>query len=149
MAAIDPTQIAASSANVSTGSTQIRLTAAATAPPSVPSASTLIADTVKLSLAANVKLMHQQGVSPSVIASQLGISVKQVYGYIPGYNSAAPTASTTDSSSSDESTPAATGASTEPSTKQGAASQPQPPAAPTDTAGTPVGRAISAASSTA
>ncbi len=47
-------------------------------------ASTLKDDTVKLSLAANIKLMHHQGLSPSIIASRLGVSVKQVDTYIPG-----------------------------------------------------------------
>ena len=41
-------------------------------------------DTVKISLAANIKLMHLQGMSPSVIASRLGVPVKQVDTYIPG-----------------------------------------------------------------
>ena len=49
-----------------------------------PPAATLEADSVKLSLAANIKLMHHQGLSPSIIASRLGISLKQVDSYIPG-----------------------------------------------------------------
>jgi len=53
------------------------------------SPSTMRDDTVKISLAANIKLMHLQGMSPSVIASRLGVPVKQVDTYIP---SAAPAA---------------------------------------------------------
>lgn len=147
MATIDPTSVAASSGNASTAAAQIPSTSAArVATPSVQPATTLKADTMKLSLAANVKSMHQQGISPSVIAAQLGVSVKQVYGYIPGYNSATATASTTESSSSDNSTQAAPPASTEPSTKQDAASQMQPPAAPPETPGIPTVQATPTAS---
>lgn len=56
------------------------------------SAATLKNDTVKLSLAAHIKQMHLQGYSPSIIASQLGISVKQVATYLPGLNQAAASA---------------------------------------------------------
>jgi hypothetical protein len=144
---IDPTSTAtASSGNVSTAATQITSTAAVKAStPSVQPGSTVKADTVKLSLAANIRSMYQQGISPSVIAAQLGISVKQVGGYIPGYNSAAPTASAPESSSSDNSTQAATAASTQPSAKQDAASQAQP-TAPPETPGAPTAQAIPTAS---
>lgn len=50
-------------------------------------------DTVKLSLAAHIKQMHLQGYSPSVIASQLGISVKQLSTYLPGLSQAPAVAS--------------------------------------------------------
>lgn len=40
-------------------------------------------------MSANIKLMHHQGLSPTLIASQLGISVKQVDSYIPGMTQAA------------------------------------------------------------
>lgn len=144
MATIDPISIAAASGgNASSAATQITSTAAVKAStPSVQPASTVKADTVKLSLAANIKSMYQQGISPSVIAAQLGVSVKQVGGYIPGYNSAAPTASAPESSSSDNSTQAAT----PPSAKQDAASQAQPPAAPTETPSAPTAQAIPTAS---
>ena len=56
-------------------------------------AATLKDDTVKLSLAAHIKQMHLQGYSPSIIASQLGISVKQVATYLPNLTQAAASAS--------------------------------------------------------
>jgi hypothetical protein len=70
-------------------------TSAATAKPAAVSgqpATTFKDDTIKLSLAANIQLMHHQGLSPSIIASRLGISVKQVDTYIPGAAQAAPAA---------------------------------------------------------
>lgn len=62
---------------------------------SQPQAATLKSDTVKLSLAAHIKQMHMQGYSTSVIASQLGISAKQVATYLPSLAQAATAASTT------------------------------------------------------
>ncbi len=62
-------------------------------PTSQPPPSTLKDDSVKLSMAANIKLMHHEGLSPTIIASQLGISVKQVNSYIPGITQAAAAAS--------------------------------------------------------
>lgn len=41
-------------------------------------------DTVKISLAASIKLMHHQGLSDSIIASRVGMSVKEVDSYLPG-----------------------------------------------------------------
>jgi hypothetical protein len=39
-------------------------------------------DTVKLSLAAQAKMMHRQGLSPAVIAANLGTNVKTVDSYL-------------------------------------------------------------------
>lgn len=47
------------------------------------------ADTVKLSLAANIKLMHHRGLSPANIAAQLGMPLKQVDSYLPSVTQAA------------------------------------------------------------
>lgn len=59
-------------------------------------------DTVKLSMAGQARLLHQQGKSPGLIASSLGIKVADVDGYL-GIKVAAPVAVT----------PAPSGASTE------------------------------------
>ncbi len=53
-----------------------------TSRPTSQPAATLRPDTVKLSLTAQIKLMRHQGVSPGTIASQMGISVKQLGNYI-------------------------------------------------------------------
>lgn len=89
MASVIPS-VGTSSANAASGANLIHSTGAAkAAAPSVQPQSTLKNDTVKLSLAANITLMHHQGLSPSIIASRLGISVKQVDTYIPGLKQAA------------------------------------------------------------
>lgn len=70
-------------------------------------------DTVKLSLAAQAKLMHKQGQSASVIAASLGTSVASVDGYLNIKVATQASATTTVSAASTEaaSTPAvATGA---------------------------------------
>jgi hypothetical protein len=54
---------------------------------------TLKPDIVKLSLAGQAKLLHQQGKSPGLIASSLGIKVADVDGYL-GIKVAAPVAVT-------------------------------------------------------
>lgn len=56
-------------------------------------AAALKSDSVKLSMAANIKLMYHQGLSLTLIASRLGVSVKQVESYIPGVSTAASAAS--------------------------------------------------------
>ncbi len=97
-----------SSANAASTANQIRSTGAAkAAAPSLQPQSTLKDDTVKLSLAANIKLMHHQGLSPSIIASRLGVSVKQVDTYIPGLQQAAAAAVAPASSNPETSAPAA------------------------------------------
>jgi len=48
-------------------------------------------DTVKISLAASIKLMHHQGMSDSTIASRVGMSVKEVDTYLPGSTETAST----------------------------------------------------------
>jgi predicted transcriptional regulator len=69
-------------------------------------------DTVKLSLAAQVKLMHRQGQSASVIASSLGTSVTAVDGYlnikVATQASATTTTPETSTESASTSTPTAT-----------------------------------------
>jgi hypothetical protein len=53
--------------------------------PDAPAAATtanLKQDTVKLSLSAQIKSMHHQGLSPALIAAQLGTSVVSVDGYL-------------------------------------------------------------------
>jgi hypothetical protein len=54
---------------------------------------TLKPDIVKLSVAVQAKLLHQQGKSPGLIASSLGIKVADVDGYL-GIKVAAPVAAT-------------------------------------------------------
>lgn len=83
MAAISGTQIL--SVNDSSYANQTQsLNAGKAAASTKQPATTLKDDTVKLSLAAHIKQMHLQGYSPSIIASQLGISVKQIATYLPG-----------------------------------------------------------------
>jgi len=83
MAAISGTQI--SGVNASSYANQTQSLNAGKEPASTQQpAATLKDDTVKLSLAAHIKQMHLQGYSPSIIASQLGISVKQIATYLPG-----------------------------------------------------------------
>ena len=54
---------------------------------------TLKPDSVKLSVAGQAKLLHQQGKSPGLIASSLGIKVADVDGYL-GIKFATPVAAT-------------------------------------------------------
>jgi len=91
MTVIGSANLAATNSNSVSAATQVR--PAADAAKAAPAA-TLKSDTVKLSLAANIKLMHHQGMSASIIASRLGVSVKQVDGYIPGSTVATPAATT-------------------------------------------------------
>ena len=93
MAAISGIQTSGVNASSNANQTQSSNAGRATASTQQPAA-TLKDDTVKLSLAAHIKQMHLQGYSPSIIASQLGISVKQVATYMPGLTQAAASAST-------------------------------------------------------
>ena len=47
-------------------------------------------ETVKLSVGAQVKLMYHQGLSPTTIAAQMGMSASQLSGYLPGSTPIAP-----------------------------------------------------------
>ncbi len=69
---------------------------ASTATPAQTGA-TLKPDTVKLSIVAQAKLLHQQGKSPALIASTLSLKVADVDGYL-GIKVAAPAATTPASS---------------------------------------------------
>ena len=69
-------------------------------------------DTVKLSVAGQAKQMHQQGLSASVIAANLGTSVADVDGYLNIKVAAQATATTTTSAASTESTSTSTPAAT-------------------------------------
>lgn len=64
-------------------------------------------DTVKLSIAAQAKMMHRQGLSASVIAASLGTNVASIDGYL-NIKVATQTASTTSTASTSTSTTAAT-----------------------------------------
>jgi hypothetical protein len=72
---------------------------------------TLKDDTVKLSLAGQVKLMHRQGQSAALIAASLGTNVAAVDGYlgikVAAQASTTPAASDTSTASSSASEPAA------------------------------------------
>ncbi len=48
----------------------------------VQTSATLKTDSVKLSMAGQAKLLHQQGKSPALIASSLGVKVADVDGYL-------------------------------------------------------------------
>jgi hypothetical protein len=125
--------VAASGANAASAAVQPNPASAAQKDTqSVQPAAALKADTVKLSLAANIKLLYHQGRSPSAIASTLGISVKQVNGYIPGASSTIPTAATPQAAPVDTSMPAAATASNEAPASQTPA--PQLPATPGEAA---------------
>lgn len=87
MAAISGTQIL--DVNASSYANQTQSLNAGKAAASTQQPATLKDDTVRLSLAARIKQMHLQGYSPSIIASQLGISVKQIATYLPGLTQAA------------------------------------------------------------
>lgn len=69
-------------------------------------------DTVKLSVAAQAKMMHRQGLSASVIAASLGTNVASIDGYLNIKVATQAVAATTTSNASTESastsTPAAT-----------------------------------------
>lgn len=79
---------------VSAGGDSARLdgTVAVKTPAPQPKSASLSRDQVKLSVAAQVKMMHHQGLNPTVIAAQMGIPVSQVNSYLPGATSAAPAA---------------------------------------------------------
>jgi len=98
MAVISSVQIPAVDASSYANQTQSSNASRATASTQQPAA-TLKDDTVKLSLAAHIKQMHLQGYSPAIIASQLGISVKQVATYLPGLAQAAAAASASSANS--------------------------------------------------
>jgi hypothetical protein len=65
-------------------------------------------DTVKLSVAAQAKMMHRQGLSASVIASSLGTNVASIDGYlnIKVAAQAAATTATSNTATASTSTPA-------------------------------------------
>jgi hypothetical protein len=74
----------------------------------------LKADTVKLSLAAQVKMMHRAGQSPALIAATLGTNVAAVDGYLNikvTAQAAATTASTAQATTTAQATPEASTAS--------------------------------------
>ena len=96
MAAISGIQVSGVNASSYTNQTQ-SLNSGKPAASTQQPAATLKDDTVKLSLAAHIKQMHLQGYSPSIIASQLGISVKQVTTYLPGLTQAASASAATPS----------------------------------------------------
>jgi hypothetical protein len=60
-------------------------------------------DTVKLSVAAQAKMMHRQGLSASVIAASLGTSVASIDGYLNIKVATQAAAATTTSNASTES----------------------------------------------
>lgn len=92
------------------------------------SSATLKEDTVKLSVAAQAKLMHQQGKSPALIAASLGVKVAAVDGYL-GIKAAAPVAAeTTVSKTPTESAPLSTPA---PKTEAPEAPEARAPSTPT------------------
>lgn len=62
----------------------------------------LSGDSVKLSVAAQVKMMHHQGLSPNTISAQVGIPVSQVNSYLPGSGPAAPSVTAGPQSASSE-----------------------------------------------
>ncbi|HEV2485527.1 MAG TPA: hypothetical protein VGT08_08340 [Terracidiphilus sp.] len=135
MTAISSANPAASGINTATAATQIRPAAVVGAGvAAVEPEATLKSDTVKLSLAANIKLLHHQGMSPSGIAARLGLSVKLVDGYIPGSTSTAATAAPAIPSSSGKSTEVATAVPIESSAEQGSSTPAPPPAAGTQNA---------------
>ncbi len=69
-------------------------------------------DTVKLSVAAQAKMMHRQGLSASVIAASLGTNVASVDGYLNIKVATQAAAATTTSNASTESTSTSTPAAT-------------------------------------
>ena len=83
MAAVSSIPAPGAGASSNTNSAQ-SLNAARTAASVQRAPASLQSDTVKLSLAATIKQMHLQGYTLTVIAAQLGISVKQVDSYLPG-----------------------------------------------------------------
>lgn len=58
---------------------------------SVGAAGVVKDDTVKISVAASIKLLHHQGLSDSIIASRVGMSVKEVDTYLPSSTQTSPT----------------------------------------------------------
>jgi hypothetical protein len=80
MSAVSPINFGASSASSGVASSKTRPTNAQNTAPA--SRATLKPDTVKLSLGGSIKLMRHNGTSPSNIAVQLGISVKDVNTYL-------------------------------------------------------------------
>lgn len=76
--------IATSNAAAASNTNQVHSASVAkTASTSVGAAGIAKDDTVKISVAASIKLMHHQGLSDSIIASRVGMSVKQVDTYLP------------------------------------------------------------------
>jgi hypothetical protein len=102
---------------------------ASTATPAQTSA-TLKPDTVKLSIVAQAKLLHQQGKSPALIASTLSIKVADVDGYLgikvaaPAAATPAPSEASTKSASTSE--PIALNTKTAPETTVPSSPAPQP-----------------------
>jgi hypothetical protein len=88
MSAAISTNVASASAGAAN---PIQAASAAKASAAATPATALKSDTVKLSFAAQIRSLHHQGISPSQIASRLGVSVTVVSGYIPG-SAAAPQA---------------------------------------------------------
>ncbi|MGB7546130.1 MAG: hypothetical protein WBM14_00140 [Terracidiphilus sp.] len=92
----------------------------------------LKADTVKLSLAAQAKLMHRQGQSLTLIAAALGTDVKSVDGYL-GIKVAVQVSATPEAASPGQAAPAATNApdaETRPSATTGQAAATEPSKTP-------------------
>jgi hypothetical protein len=69
-------------------------------------------DTVKLSVAAQAKMMHKEGLSASVIAASLGTDIASVDGYLNIKVATQATTTTAASSTATESTSASTSAAT-------------------------------------
>ena len=68
---------------------------------------TLKPDSVRLSMAGQAKLLHQQGTSPALIASSLGIKVADVDGYLGIKVAATPAPSEASTTSASTSQPVA------------------------------------------
>ena len=107
--------VSISGSNTSASPVKGPAAAAQTGSETVAQAGSLKPDSVKLSIAGNVKLMHHQGLSNSIIAAQLGLSAKQVEDYYPttttaSQTTAAPTAVSPESAESKTTVPVKTDA---------------------------------------
>jgi hypothetical protein len=79
------------------------------------------ADTVKLSLSAQVHALYHQGMSANQIAANLGMPVKSVSSYLPGSTPAAPAATPAAAASeAPEASAASSNSATAPASAQGA-----------------------------
>ncbi len=72
----------ASSPNAAQAAGTPMASAAQSVTPAKPAPAVLKPDTVKLSVAAQAKMMHRQGQSPALIAAMLGTNVAAVDGYL-------------------------------------------------------------------